>query len=105
MQRFCDHKGTSLRIKLRVMDCTKEKSVLWQPGGHSTPLGQLQPYDGGRSWTGRRDTRGKTMLLMSVQKGHRRKAEQWVCCFVVYFVMVGDVVCLNVNGRKPVQKR
>lgn len=23
-ERFCHHKGTSLRIKLRVMDCTKE---------------------------------------------------------------------------------
>lgn len=45
-----------------------------------------------------------TMLLMSVQKGHRRKAEQSVCRFVVYFVMV-DVVYLNANGRKPIQKR
>lgn len=44
------------------------------------------------------------MLLMSVQKGHKRKAEQWVCSFVAYFVMV-DVVYLNANGRKPVQKR
>lgn len=82
----------------------KGKSVLWQPGGHSTLLGQLQPYDGGRSWTGRKRRRRKTMLLMSVQKGHKRKAEQWVCSFVAYFVMV-DVVYLNANGRKPVQKR
>lgn len=82
----------------------KGKSVLWQPGGHSTPLGQLQPYDGGRSWTGRKKRRRKMMLLMSVQKGHKRKADQWVCSFVAYFVMV-DVVYLNANGRKPVQKR